>query len=577
MPFVSVVPAIRTIPGVESFDYSISPESALEIGDLIRIPFRNRQIPAIVVGFSDTSQYAAKAKNLENPQILLRLGPSVADLLERTAHRTFSSRPSVLLAWLREVPKRFKTPPAQVPATDQLGISFAKKETRYLADILHGQAGLVPTAKSTGGRILILSAWKNPATSLAAELGCPVLHSDIPAGAAWKIVTDFVTGGATLLVTTKLGAWLSCFADTVLIEEPENDDHKQDELSPRIDARWLVAECAKIRSHLSVIGFSLTPGLDVEASSLPALTPETIFETFSRSGRSSFDGLTASTMNRVEEALEKNRPITIIHPVRGERARFSCANCGWTATCPACGYQLGQYGSYGLCRKCGRKSPLPLDCPQCGGTDFSRGRPGLDRLTQQISKMESAPSIKIINLTQAQENPFPKNSLVIINDAALLAGAVEDIRRRERLVVAWRRLAAKAQIAGATLIVQGRDEVLALCQRSMSAEGLVEERKLEMNERHLFNFPPSSRLVKLLVDGDERNATELLKRLIETFPGNWNIAGPFLVPYRSSTRTPRSIIQVTLPLSVPEKELYTAFDPFKLEAYIDLDPIAFFC
>ncbi|MBI5655232.1 hypothetical protein HZC53_06305 [Candidatus Uhrbacteria bacterium] len=577
MRFVSVVPAIRTIPGVESFDYSISPEGTLEIGDLIRVPFRNRQIPAIVVGFSDSSQYAAKAKNLEDPQILLRLGPAVVDLLERTSRRTFSSHPSVLLAWLREVPKRFKLPPARASNADQLGISFAKKETRYLADILHAQDGLVPTASSCNGRTLILSAWKNPATSLAAELGCPVLHSDIPAGAAWKILVDFVTSDAHQLVTTKLGAWLACFADTVLIEEPENDDHKQDELAPRIDARWLVAECAKIRPNLSVIGFSLTPGLDVDTPSLPALTPETIFETFSRSGRSSFDGLTASTMNRVEEALVEKRPVTIIHPVRGERARFSCSNCGWTATCPACGYQLGQYGSSGLCRKCGRKSPLPLDCPQCGGTDFSRGRPGLDRLVEQISKMESGSTISIINLTQAQENRFPQTSLVVINDAALLAGAVEDIRRRERLVVAWRRLAAKAQIAGATLVVQAKDEVLALCQRTMSSEGLEEERKLEKNERRLFNFPPASRLVKMLVDGDEHNAAALFKHLTEAFPQDWNISGPFPVPYRSSTRTPRSIIQVTLPLSVSEQDLYAAFDPYKLDAYIDLDPIAFFC
>jgi hypothetical protein len=57
----------------------------------------------------------------------------------------------------------------------------------------------------------------------------------------------------------RVSAWLSVFADAVIIDEPENDDYKQDELTPRLDARWIVSETAQLAPHLSTIQASTTP------------------------------------------------------------------------------------------------------------------------------------------------------------------------------------------------------------------------------------------------------------------------------------------------------------------------------
>lgn len=578
MPFITVVPSLRTIPGVESFDYAVKAESDLECGDLILVPFRKRDTPALVVALSDSSLYAEKAISLNEPKRLIKLGPTSVSLLKRLSSRTFSSQPSILHAWLRKIPKRAKEPPYSLPPSGQIPLAFNTKTSYSSTDLHHGAKGLIRTAKHSSGRTLILSPWKKSADLLAAELACPVLHSDLADGEAWKLLTGFVSGSVPRLVTTKVGAWLACFADLVLVEEPENDDYKQDEMAPRFDARWIIDEVYRLRRGLDVVEYSLTPRLATSSSEEAAnIRLEPVFENLSRRGRAEVEPLMATTVFRLEEAASQGRAILIIHPPRGERSRYACSSCGWQAVCPACGYSLAQYRTHGLCRKCGRKSPLPATCPNCQGTDFSRGALGQEKLKGQLTRLPYGKGIQVWNLTQAAEMPFQPEALVVLTNAAYLAGAVEDIRRRERLVIAWRRLAAKAQSAKCELIVQAQDEVLPILRETLSAEGLAKEHARELQERQVFGFPPASILVKLIADATEPKSQELFVELEQSLPPGWSCTGPYPVPYRSGARGTRFVILAKAPANTDPARLEHIFTAFKGRAFIDLDPVAFFC
>lgn len=578
MPYVTVVPAIRTIPGVERFDYALDGGSSLAAGDLIRVPFRRRSVPALVVSASPHSQFADKAIKLKEPVRILAFGGHLPRLLEAAASRTFVSQPSMLHAWLRQVPKRAVEPDYALPPVGQISLAFNTREFRPLADLRRGHDGLLKAAKNPGGRTLVLSPWMVPAAGLAAELNCPILHSGLNAGQAWKLVAGFVAGSVPRLVATKVGAWLACFADRVLIEEPENDDHKQDELSPRFDARWVVAECQRLRRGLGVFEFSLTPRLSSGQIVLGAgLRIEPEFENLSRQGRTDIEPLMSATLMKIEEAVGADRPLAIIHPPRGERSRYACSNCGWQAVCGTCGYALSQYRTHGLCRKCGRRNPLPGACPRCSGTDFSRGAVGQEKLRDQLSRLSLGRTTKVLNLTQTWETDFPESSVVVVTNAALLAGTVEDIRRRERLVQAWRRLAAKAQAAKARLIVQAQEEVLPVLRDTLTAEGLAKEQRRELEEREVFGFPPACAMVKLVFDGPEADAASLLAELSASLPQGWSCDGPFPVAYRPAARGQRFVVLARAPRSFDPDRLIPIFNAFKGRAHIDLDPVAFFC
>lgn len=577
--FITVVPAIRTVPGVDQFDYAVSSDAEVRVGDLLRVPFRSREIPGLVVSISDSSDHEARAILLDTPEIFLRFGDATASLLTETANRCFSSLPSVLHAWIRAVPKRLKSPSLQNKTSRQL--SLAPREARLLSDRLFGKNGLLSEAKKSRGRVLILTPWKQRVEFLAKHLDVDALHADLAMGASWKRVQSFAHSERAILVATRIGAWLSAVADVVLVDEPENDDHKQDELSPRYDARWIVDCASRLRPDLRIVSFGTTPRLgdlpaDRQGNEIaPTVEADVNVEGWKKRSGSPIELLSPKTVNDIEAALADGRDVRVLHPVRGFRSRISCHDCGWCARCPACGWSLSLGERHTFCKRCGRRAEIPATCPSCGGTDFSRGMPGSERLAEQCQKYFKSDLIRVTDLAsfddwiiRATNDVRRATPLIAITDLSLLAGAAEDIRRRERLISAWRRVAAGASRLNARLLVQGPEELLAECRSWLTTDGLRTAWKKELEERKTFGFPPAVPLVKILVDGDERAATILLNEL------GPDASGSYPVPFRTATRKPRWVIH--LRPATFDARLTARLETVKGRCFIDLDPIAFF-
>jgi primosomal protein N' len=580
--YITVVPSIRTIPGVEEFDYAYQEKDLLP-GDLILVPFRKQMIPALVVRFSMTSLFADKVKTLEQPIILLRLGEAGVQLVEQTARHTFSSKPSVLNAWIRTVPKKAQKAKAHEPSPSNSLSSERENipagiEVRTLLDRYGGEEGLLTEVKKQKGRCLIVTPWQHRADALAAELGCKALHANVTDTEAWEAITTFSSAEDALLVTTRLGGWLTCVTDAVFLDEPENDDFKQDELSPRFDVRWIISLCHQLRPTLSVFAFSTTPRLlapSRQTQSAPFIDADLVVDPWRSGGRSAIDHLSTFTVQAMEDAQAEQVAIFVLHSVGGERSRIACRDCGWSAECPSCHFILSQ-GKYGaVCRKCGRKATLPETCPTCGGTDLTKGRLGIDRLQALCRRELPGATISIMTPFQFDALAVPKKSLIILTDLSLL-GAGEDIRRKERQVIAFRRIAACASLSESRLIVQGPPESVDPCHTWLTADGVHDLWKKEYEDRALFGYPPAAKLVKLLVSGTEEKATNLMEMLTAKLPSGWRISGPLAVPYRAQTRTPRFVLHLHAPLETSEDELIRFLAPQAGKAIIDLDPIAFF-
>lgn len=588
MPYITVVPAIRTIPGVEEFDYAIDDASDIQVGDVLLVPFRKQQLAALVIERKSESAFAARAIKLDSPVALLRLGSAAPQMLNATAQRTFTSLPTIFASWIRNVPKRIESlnpnkatlllPTGNNNVASGLS-AVPQRETLYAVRRWHDPARLLSVAKERTGKTLILTPWQHRADLLAKTLGVPVLHADIADGAAWKAVRDFSSSPSSVLVASRIGAWLGCVADTILVDEPENDDFKQDELSPRIDARWLVEKCAEVRPELSVISFATTPRLSSvndEWTKAPTIELDLQTEVKQRRGSSSVESLTAAAYNEILHSVETRTPVTIIHPVVGDRARVACRDCGWTASCVSCGFSLTNIGSQGLCRKCGRKQPLPSECPSCGGLDLSRSSAGRDRLAEQCHSAFGTELVRVITLADLQTTALPRNGLVVITDLSLIGGVIEDTRRRERLLISWRRLAGVFASSGSRVVVQGSEEALTDARAWLTTEGVITTWKKEFAERKLFAFPPALRMAKILIDGNEKAAQALFKELESVTPGGWRLNGPFPVLFRAKTRKERWVVQLVTAAGVTDDALLTLLNPFKSRAIIDLDPIAFF-
>lgn len=175
---------------------------------------------------------------------------------------------------------------------------------------------------------------------------------------------------------------------------------------------------------------------------------------------------------------------------------------------------------------------------------------------------------------------IPKNSVVILTDITLLAGAREDLRRTEQTLIAWRRLADRCASAQSTLVVQGDPSTLTRAKEWLEGKGCLIAFQKELAERKTFHLPPTARLVKLIFRGNQDHAVRTLDSLrvaVKNIP-EAVVLGPFMVKFRPSHREARWIGHLSTPTSTPLQNVIRAIGIVanQTDTLIDLDPIAFY-
>lgn len=576
--FVRLVPAIRTVHGVEYFDYALPADHGFAIGDIVRFPFRRQSIEGMITAFLDASPFEAKIRSLDAQIPLLRLGETAVRFLQQTAWQTMTPQPSVLSAWLRTIPKRAKGI-AQAPRVPSQSTLSPNTLTHFSLDRWHDDQGLLAHISSASGPILVLTPWRHRAEQIAQLCHGVALHADITDTEAWHAIQYFCSTDTAIVVATRIGAWLSCVAQTILIDEPEHDDHKQDEASPRYDARWMAAVAKSQRPEIALHAFSTTPRLqrDPIPSSIPTIEPLPILDPWISGHRADhIPVLTESSISELEEAIHQRKPAIIVHPTEGLHGRICCRDCGWAAKCDACGFSVTHMSHGAECRRCGKKSSIPDACPQCGGMDLSRGRIGRDLLDILCTKHFGEGKV-IVTSPIGLESININGGCVVITDVQGLSGVVEDIRRKERLAINLRRLAARCAVENARLIWHGTIDSVQECSDWLSAEGLQRLWNTERAERALFSYPPMAKLIKVIVDGSDAEVRAFHQKLKLSLDAHWFIRGPYLIPFRAKQRTPRQIIHLIAPPQLSISSILQTLQPFASQAIFDLDPVSFFC
>lgn len=579
--FISVIPCVKMPYGNSFFDYKIT-EGTAHVGDLIMVPFRKKMIPALISKVAATSAYSDKTISLSEVKKIIKFPDILPEICLKSAQQSLVSPATMLSAWLRNVPKRLPDLEPHVlsrnshrPKDKPLNQEF------YLANRYLGEQGLIQTAQNeqANGRVLIITPWQSRVDFLRHKLGCPGLTSKNADGAAWKIWNDFLANPHSVLITTRLGAWLCSCADIVIMDEPENDDYKQDELTPRYDARRLIEIARHQNPALRVIEIGTTPSLNaLKSGQLPLtepLEPDIKIQAFSTTGRSAISSLTAATCLEMQNAEAGGQKIRILHAVGGSRGRVRCADCEWILTCERCGTGMNNYTQYAQCKKCNAKTPLPASCPNCQGSNFSKSMIGCDEMQRQAQKEFPKADIKVLDLHDWSTASAPAESLLIITELAFIGGRTEDIRKKERLITAFRRIAAQAANTRSRLIVQGHEELLDQCLNWLTPSGLLKAWRQEWQDRDNFHFPPAHRLVKLIVINRQQDLTDIIKQTLNR--PDWQVNGPWPVENMTKTRNPRLIYHILPPGHLTREQVAEQVTCLIKLGIIDLDPIAFFC
>ena len=244
-----------------------------------------------------------------------------------------------------------------------------------------------------------------------------LLHSGMSAGERQDSYNRIKSGEARLVIGTRS----AIFAPTkklglVIIDEEHEHTYKSDS-SPRYHARD-IARLRCTESKALMLLASATPSLESRkkaedgAYTLVKLTkrygnavlPEVIISDMRDDARS---GNPAPIGRELAAALietyKKGEQSILFLNRRGYNNYVSCAACGEAVKCPSCSVSMTYHTNrrsydegYLVCHWCGRRMPLPRECPECKSEHLIRMGYGTQKIEQELSIL--LPDAKILRM-----------------------------------------------------------------------------------------------------------------------------------------------------------------------------------
>ena len=264
-------------------------------------------------------------------------------------------------------------------------------------------------------------------------------------------------------------------------------------------------------------------------------------------------------LTRVRDALERGEQAILFQNRRGYAPMIECKQCGWVAHCQNCDVSLTLHRQLGqlTCHYCGAVYQVPVQCPNCGGTDLQTRGYGTEKIEAdvrdifpeaRISRMDldttrthNAYERLISDFSSGRTNlligtqmiskglDFDKVSVVgILNADAMLN--LPDFRAYEHAFMMMAQVSGRAGRKGkrGLVILQTRQPDLPLIQQVVRNDYDALYRMLS-SERRQFHYPPFYRLINVYLKHRndalvETAAQELGFRLRQWFSGR--ILGP---------------------------------------------------
>jgi len=244
-----------------------------------------------------------------------------------------------------------------------------------------------------------------------------LLHSGMSQGERQDSYNRIKSGDARLVIGTRSAIFAPTKKPGLIIIDEEHEHTYKSDSSPRYHARDIARlRCAYSKALMLLA--SATPSLESRkkaedgAYTLVRLTkrygnavlPEVIISDMrdeARSGNSAPIGRELAAA--LVETYEKGEQSILFLNRRGYNNYVSCAACGEAVKCPSCSVSMTYHTNrrsydegYLVCHWCGRRMPLPRECPECKSEHLIRMGYGTQKIEQELSIL--LPDAKILRM-----------------------------------------------------------------------------------------------------------------------------------------------------------------------------------
>ncbi len=233
------------------------------------------------------------------------------------------------------------------------------------------------------------------------KVGC--LHSRLSAGERFDTWRRVRNGDIPIIVGAR-SAVFSPFQNLglIVVDEEHDPSYKQDEPSPRYNARDVSVMRAKLNNAVVILG-SATPSLEsyynaqngkyvlchlserVDNQKLPTVK---IVDLTGERKKGNRNSLSLSLSSLLKDRMEKREQALLFLNRRGFSTFVKCQECGHIEKCPRCDITLTFHRTdFSLrCHYCNHYKRAPELCPSCQGSDFMYKGTGTQKIEEELKR-----------------------------------------------------------------------------------------------------------------------------------------------------------------------------------------------
>lgn len=427
-----------------------------------------------------------------------------------------------------------------------------------------------------------------------------------------------------------IGARFAIFAPVknlgaIIVDEEHETTYKQKGKEPLYSARDAAVVRARLEKCICILG-SATPSVESYYNgrngkytfiSLPEridereLPPVEIVDM-----RKEKDFLLShSLIEKMRERVKKNEQTILFINRRGFSNYLLCRDCGFSPRCPFCDLTLTYHRKEGLlkCHYCNYEEPAPRLCPECNGSRFFYAGMGTERIEQYLA--EKFPELKVMrmdfdtmrkkwahlesffrfrkgeaNLLLGTQMVAKGFDLPMVTLVGVISGDTvlnfPDFRAQERTFQLLTQVAGRTGrgILGGEVVIQTYSPKHYAIKEAQfhNYEGFY---KKELPIRKELNYPPFSRLTRIILSSSEKKIVEtssrqlvqMIEKIIRKKRLKIEVLGPAPCPlsrlkgkYRYhillKCKKPFLVQQILLPLK-------NEYNPRNLHILYDIDPV----
>lgn len=487
-----VYPILKLPRKCTYFDYDIPEFLGVNIGDLVRIPFKGRETFGIVKAIKDSSE----AKKLLSINSLARsnyLLPADLSRYERIASCLVQAPSSLLHGVFSGTFFDGAAPTVTPQASSHIRSEDIRVLEQCLTEIALNHEIAIAGDRDLGfalayalrrkrdAQMLILLPRERDAELLARYINIgaktALLHGKTPPKDRARILEAWRQGKINTLIGTRLASLLPAQRlSTILVLESGSEEHFNERRNPRFDAR----EAAKLlaaQHQAHIVFFDAYPRLE-ETWHMPLLpiVPKSddsaVINLGSAEEITNEALLSDSLIFAIEKALQSQKKVLLYLNRKGVAKRLQCGKCGHIPLCGTCGHvPLVRHDDL-VCPNCQTEMWIPAECPLCHKPKLGlRGIGGakiLDNLRKlfpdaSIGKIEKGdiqePDANILIVTEYFFSSFlepfsPQRFGVVADLAGDISLHASDFRGAEATARKLHRLLAFAKRQGAEAYIQ---------------------------------------------------------------------------------------------------------------------------